>query len=100
MALMIRNVVVGRLRPGVDVSAVAPALAAVAALSVPGRTGSHVGTDLGLRDGSWDFAITADFADEESYRAYDADPEHNRIRTELFGPYCSDFARVQFTIDD
>jgi len=93
---VIRNVVLGRLRPGVEREQVEPALAAIVALQPAGLIDCRVGTDLRLRDGAWDFAITSDFVDEASYRAYDVDEEHNRIRSEMFGPLCSDIARVQF----
>ena len=92
---MIRNVVVGKLKPGVDLAAVEPALAAVAALRPDGLLDSRLGTDLRLREQGWDFAITSDFVDEASYRAYDQDAEHNRIRAELFAPICEQIVRVQ-----
>lgn len=95
---MIRNVVVGRLKNGVDLSAIEPALAAVVALDPPGRTECHVGTDLRLREGGWDFAISADFVDEASYRGYDEEAEHNRIRQEMFAPLCEQLVRVQFAL--
>lgn len=93
---MIRNVVLGRLRDGVDPAEVEPALAAVAALGPQGLLDCRTGRDLRLRDGSWDFAITSDFADEDAYRAYDQDAEHNRIRREMFAPICAEIVRVQF----
>ena len=92
---MIRNVVVGRLKPGVDLAAVEPALAAIAALRPEGLLDCRLGTDLRLREQSWDFAITSDFVDEAAYRAYDAEAEHNRIRSELFAPVCQEIVRVQ-----
>jgi Stress responsive A/B Barrel Domain len=94
---MIRNVVLGRLKDGVESSAVEPGLAAIAALAPDGMLDCKIGTDLRLRDESWDFAITSDFADEASYRAYDLDDEHNRVRRELIGPFCAEIARVQFS---
>lgn len=99
MASVIRNVVLGRLRAGVEPAAVEPALAAVAALRPGGLVSCRVGTDLRLRDGSWDFAITSDFVDEDAYRDYDREAEHNRIRREMFGPLCADIVRVQFRVD-
>ena len=93
---VIRNVVLGRLRPGVEPAAVEPALAAIVALRPDGLLDCRVGTDLRLRDGSWDFAITSDFVDEDAYRAYDREAEHNRVRRELFGPLCEEIVRVQF----
>ena len=96
---MIRNIVVGRLRPGVERAEVGPALAAIAALRPPGLVDCHVGTDLRLRDESWDFAITSDFEDEAAYRGYDADEEHNRIRREMFAPLVAQIVRVQIRVD-
>jgi hypothetical protein len=95
---MIRNVVLMRLNPGTDLHAVEPGLKAITELDPPGMVDCKVGTDLRLRDGAWDAAITIDFVDEASYREYDLEDEHNRIRRELFGPYCAEIARVQFAI--
>ena len=95
---VIRNVVLGRLRAGVELGAIEPALAAIAALRPEGLLDCRVGTDLRLRDESWDFAITSDFVDAAAYRAYDAEAEHNRIRREMFDPVCEEIARVQFQV--
>jgi hypothetical protein len=56
----------------------------------------RVGVDAGLREGNWDFSITADFADVDSYQRYDLDEEHNRIRRELFAPISAEIVRIQF----
>ena len=93
---MIRNVVVGRVRPDVPRAQVEAALAAIVALDPPGCLDLRAGVDAGLREGNWSFSITADFADEESYRRYDLEEEHNRVRRELFGPICEEIVRVQF----
>ena len=93
---MIRNVVLGRLRAGVQLRAIEPALAAIAALRPEGLLDCRVGTDLRLREESWDFAITSDFVDEQASRAYDGEAEHNRVRRELFVPLCEQIVRVQF----
>ena len=95
---VIRNVVVGRLRTGVPRAALEQALAAIVALDVEGCVDMRVGADAGLRPGNWGFSITADFLDEEDYRRYDLDVEHNRVREELFVPICEDIARVQFEV--
>lgn len=98
---MIRNVVVGRLRPGVSPEQIEPALQALRDLAVEGVAFRLVaGVDLGLRDGGASFALTADFVDEDAYRVYDADPEHNRIRTEMAAPLTERFERVQFRLPD
>lgn len=95
---VIRNVVVGRLRPGVPRAAVEQALAAIVALEPEGCVDMRVGVDAGLRPGNWGFSISADFVDEEAYRRYDLEAEHNRVREELFAPICADIARVQFEV--
>ena len=95
---MIRNVVVGKLRPGVAHEDIENALDAIVALDPPGCLDMKVGTDADLRDGNWDFTITADFADVDSYRAYDLDDEHNRIRAELFAPITEEIVRIQIDV--
>jgi len=91
----VRNVVLGRLRDGVDPADLQAALDAIEALDPPGLTSIVIGRDLRLREESWDFAITSDFVDEDAYRTYDLEDEHNRIRREMFAPICADIARVQ-----
>jgi len=93
---MIRNVVVGRVRPDVPRAQLEEALAAIAALDPEGCLDLRVGVDAGLREGNWSFSITADFTDEDSYRRYDLEEEHNRVRRELIGPICEEIVRVQF----
>jgi hypothetical protein len=102
---MIRNVVLGRLRePGgpaqqaADAEMLCKGLAGIAALNLPGLLDMQTGADLRLRDGGWDYAITNDWQDEASYRAYDADEEHNRLRREIFGVISREIARVQIEI--
>ncbi|HEX3590199.1 MAG TPA: Dabb family protein [Pseudonocardiaceae bacterium] len=103
---MIRNVVVGRLRAAdderqqaADLVLLREGLAGIAALRCPGMLAMNVGADLGLREGGWSFAITNDWQDAESYRGYDADEEHNRLRREIFAVITEEIARAQFEID-
>ena len=105
-APVIRNVVVGRLRQtddpdqqAADAALLQEGLAGMAALRLPGMLAMSVGADLGLRDGGWSFAITNDWQDADSYRTYDADEEHNRLRREIFAKICQDIARVQIQLD-
>ena len=103
---MIRNVVIGRLRTpddteqqAADLALLREGLAGIAALKCPGMLSMNVGTDLGLRAGGWSFAITNDWQDADSYRAYDADEEHNRLRREIFSVICAEIARAQFEVE-
>ena len=95
-----RDVVLGRLRDGADEELLDEALRGLLLLPMDGLVEMHIGRDAGLREGSWDYAITADFADADAYRRYDADDEHNRLRRELFDVLSEQIARVQFEIPD
>jgi hypothetical protein len=94
---MIRNVVLVKLKAGQDAAEIAEIQEGLRGLDCPGTVSYTVGDDLGLREGSWSFAIVADFTDEDSYRAYDQDAEHNRIRARL-APLAEQVARVQFEL--
>lgn len=98
---MIRNVVVGRVRPGVPAEQVEKALQELRELRVEGLEFTLLaGQDLGLRPGGASFALTVDLPDEETYRIYDADAEHNRIRAEYVAPIVESIERVQFRLPD
>ncbi len=94
---MIRNVVMVKLRPDHDPAEVAAIQSRLRSLDCAGTLAYTVGNDAGLRDGNWSFAIVADFVDEDSFRAYDADAEHNRVRADL-APLVESIARVQFRL--
>jgi hypothetical protein len=98
--VVIRDVVVGRLRAGADTAVLDEALQGLLGLPLEGLVEMHVGQDAGLAPGSWDYVITADFADADAYRAYDADEEHIRLRRELLDAVSEQIARVQFEIPD
>ncbi|GAA4694599.1 hypothetical protein GCM10023215_35310 [Pseudonocardia yuanmonensis] len=98
---MIRNVVVGTVRPGVAREEIERALQALLDLRVEGVELRMVaGLDLGLREGNASYALTVDLDDEEAYRIYDRDVEHNRIRRELFAPISERIDRIQFRLPD
>jgi hypothetical protein len=96
---MIRNVVVGRLKDGVAPEEIEPALQALRDLKVEGVEFTLVGgVDRGLREGNASYALTCDLVDDDAYRVYDADPEHNRIRQEMIAPFSALVERVQFLL--
>jgi hypothetical protein len=66
---MVRNVVLVQLAPGPGPAAVAKAQQAFLNLDCSGTLSYVIGDDLGLGDGNWSFAIVADFADADAYRA-------------------------------
>jgi hypothetical protein len=92
---MIRNVVLIELKPDADRDAIAAIQDGLRTLNCPGTVSYTLGDDLGFREGNWSFGIVADFTDDDAYRAYDADAEHNRLR-ELLSRHVARIARVQF----
>jgi hypothetical protein len=95
---MIRNVVMVKLKDGYDAAEVAQIQDGFRGLNPPGCVSYTLGDDLGLREGNWSFAIVADFRDEATYRAYDLEAEHNRLRG-LLVPFVDQIARAQFSLE-
>ncbi|HEX6547604.1 MAG TPA: Dabb family protein [Candidatus Dormibacteraeota bacterium] len=95
---MIRNVTLIKFKPGTTPEQIDRIENALLAMGVPGTIHLSVGRDAGLREGNMDAAVVSDHEDEEAYRSYDQDPEHNRIRRELVGPVTERVERVQYRI--
>lgn len=95
---MIRHIVLFRLNQTATPERVEQIRAQLAALPCPGRTSFTMGPDLALRAGTMDVALVADFTDVDAFRAYDADPEHDRIRRELIAPIAERLERCQFAL--
>jgi Stress responsive A/B Barrel Domain len=56
----------------------------------------HVGPDLGLAGGNFEFAVVADFDDLEGYRVYRDNPEHREIIGKFIQPIAAQRAAVQY----
>jgi hypothetical protein len=56
----------------------------------------HVGADLGLAEGNFEFAAVADFDDLEGFRTYRDNPEHRAIIAEFIQPIAAERAAVQY----
>jgi hypothetical protein len=95
---VIRNVVMMKLKDGVNEDQVARAVDAMMGLQVPGLINLSAGRDAGLRDGNLDVALIVDLEDDDAYRGYDEDPEHQRIRRELIAPIAERVERCQYRI--
>jgi hypothetical protein len=95
---LIRSVIVIKFKPGTTIDRVRELIRAMDCLRVDGMLSLRSGIDLGLREGNWDYALTADFADHDAYRRYDQDVEHNRIRRELSAAITESAVRVQFDV--
>jgi len=71
---------------------------AMKAIRFEGCTRWEMAKDLGLREGNASHAFVAEFKDVDSYRAYDAHAEHNRIRRELLAPIAEKVERFQYEV--
>src|ERR1700722_11069519 len=95
---MIRSVTAIKLKAGAKREQVDDLIRAMQRVRVEGMHRLDSGGDLGLREGNWDFALTADFDDREAYLRSDRSSEHNRIRREIAEAITDAAVRVQFEI--
>jgi hypothetical protein len=93
---LITHIYVARLKAGTTDAQVADWLAAIQGLEIDGMLEIVSGADLGLREGNWDVAITADFTDAAAWHRYNDDALHNQIRSELAKPIVEAQQRCQF----
>lgn len=95
---MLRHVVMFRFEDGTaaeDIAAVREALGGLPA-AIPEIRAYRFGPDAGINDGNFEFAVTADFADEADYLVYRDHPQHRQVITELIAPHVAERAAVQF----
>jgi Stress responsive A/B Barrel Domain len=65
---------------------------------ISGLRDYKMGSDAGLVEGNLDFAIVADFDDEESYLGYRTHPAHRKIIDEVINPITGQRVAVQYRI--
>jgi hypothetical protein len=63
---------------------------------LPGLRAYHMGTDLGVNEGNFEWAAVADFDDLEGYLTYRDNPEHRAIIAEFIRPIAAERAAVQY----
>jgi hypothetical protein len=63
---------------------------------IPEIRAYRFGDDLGLRDDNFDFAVTADFDDLDSFLVYRDHPDHQKAIAEFIAPVVKRRAAVQF----
>lgn len=63
---------------------------------IPSLKAYVMGTDIGVDDGNWQFAATADVDDLDGYIAYRDNPTHRAIIAEHIRPIIATRAAVQF----
>ena len=63
---------------------------------IDGIVSMTVGRDLGLLDGNFDFAIQAEFRDENAFRAYSIHPAHGEVVFPALGHLMESYVTAQF----
>jgi Stress responsive A/B Barrel Domain len=95
---MIRHVVMFRWTPEAtqeQKQRVAAELSRLPAL-LPALRAYHMGADLGVNEGNFEWAAVADFDDLEGYLTYRDNPEHQAIIAEFIRPIIAQRAAVQY----
>jgi hypothetical protein len=97
---MIRHVVLFRWKPEATAEQKERAAAKVATLpaTVSSVLGFACGSDIGVNQGNFEFAVTADFEDESGYLAYRDDPGHREIIATYITPIAAERTAVQFHV--
>ncbi len=57
------------------------------------------GRDLGVQEGNADFALVADFIDEEALETYAKHPDHQEVLRTLIRPITEQRVAIQYVID-
>ncbi len=98
---MIRHVVLFRWRPDASIADQETVAAAIGELPsvIPTIRAYRFGTDAGVNDGNFDFAVVADFDDVEGYLAYRDHPQHRAVIAERIAPIVAERVGVQFSCE-
>lgn len=97
---MIRNVVLGRLRPDADPAVLDEALRGIVDLHPDGLVQVHVGRAPGSARATGTTPSPPTSSTPRPTGATTADAEHDRLRRELFAPVSAEIARLQFEVPD
>jgi len=68
------------------------------AATLPGVRAYHAGSDAGITEGNYEFAVVADFDDVDSYLGYRENAEHKDIIRRFSGPHAKSRAAIQYEI--
>jgi Stress responsive A/B Barrel Domain len=66
--------------------------------NLSGLRSYHAGSDAGINQGNYNFAVVADFDDAASYLAYRDDPAHRDVVSRLVNPMLRDRVAIQYEI--
>ena len=68
------------------------------AQTIPDIASYSYGRDLGLREGNFDLAVVADFADAGAFKRYVDHPDHQAFVSDQLGPVLAERIALQFEI--
>lgn len=93
---MITHVFVARLEPEPTADVMKDWLDDLSRLRIKGMHRLVAGRDLSLREGNWDFSVTADFEDVDAYKRFADDPDHKAIGEKYRAKFATAVDRVQY----
>ncbi|TMD12615.1 MAG: Dabb family protein [Chloroflexi bacterium] len=99
---MVRHVALFRWKDGTtaaDVSRVEEGLRPLPS-QIPCIRAYRFGRDLGIQEGNADFAVVADFEDEDGLRTYAEHPIHVAVVSERIRPLVRSREAIQYVIED
>ena len=96
---MIRHVAMFRWKDGVSADHAEHTAAALRALpaAIPQLVSYHVGPDLGINKGNFDFCVVAEVHSYEAFEAYRDHPQHQAVLQEYITPHVEQRVAVQFS---
>ena len=99
---MLRHVVLFKWKDGITTEQTQAVVDRLGRLpgQIPQIAAYSLGPDAGLSEGAADFAVVADFASVEDWRAYLEHPEHLRVVEEAVAPVRESRVVVQFELKD
>ena len=98
--MALRHVVMFRFTPGTTAeqrARLAEELRRLPAV-IPEIAAYSVGTDAGLVEGNWDFAVVGDFASPEDWQVYRDHPAHQAVIADHVRPLVSERAATQIVL--
>ncbi|MDQ6710782.1 MAG: Dabb family protein [Candidatus Dormibacteraeota bacterium] len=98
---MIRHVVLFHWKPSATAADVSKVEAALHQLpnKIACIQSYRFGRDLGAQEGNADFALVADFVDEEALQVYGTHPDHLEVIGTLIRPITERRTAIQYVID-
>jgi Stress responsive A/B Barrel Domain len=98
---MLRHVALFHWKPEATAEDVSKVEAALRELpgKIPCIQAYRFGRDLGVQDGNADFALVADFSDQEGLKTYADHPDHQAVLTTLIRPIMAKREAIQYVID-